>query len=326
MDSENKPYNINQLADKWLKGTITPEELVYFEAWYAGFNDEELIMSDSKYTSASQMCDAMYKRIAAQIDDQQQAKPKVIHLLRRMVAAAAIVLIIGGTALYRTALLNLANPVHQLQMVTAKGQHKQLLLSDGTKIWLSPATTITYPDKFRGDKRLVNIDGEAFFEVKHDEDHPFIIQSANIKTTVLGTSFNVDAYKNKATINVTLVSGKVAVALLTGKPQQQIMLPNQRAVFNKATSLLIKQDYPDARKFLTRREGVFQYRGTPLQVVGQDMQDQYGISITINAQLSGKAFYGSLKTTDSINQTLNKLCTIMEVKLIKTGDGAYTIK
>ncbi|SHN21276.1 FecR family protein [Mucilaginibacter sp. OK098] len=325
MDSENKPYNINQLADKWLKGTITPEERVYFETWYAGFNDEELIMSDSKYTSTGQMRDDMYKRIAAEIDDQQRAKPKVIHLLRRMVAAAAIVFIIGGAALYRVTLLNLINPVHQLQMVTAKGQHKQLLLSDGTKIWVSPATTITYPDKFRGDKRFVNIDGEAFFEVKHDEDHPFIIQSDNIKTTVLGTSFNVDAYKNKATINVTLVSGKVAVALLAGKPQQQIMLPNQRAVFNKATSMLIKQDYPDARKFLTRREGVFQYRGTPLQVVVQDMEDEYGISITINAQLSDKAFYGSLKTTDNINQTLNKLCTIMEVKLIKTGD-AYTIK
>ena len=55
MDSENKPYNINELADKWLKGTITPEERVYFEAWYAGFNDEELIMSNSKYTSATQM-------------------------------------------------------------------------------------------------------------------------------------------------------------------------------------------------------------------------------------------------------------------------------
>jgi len=161
--------------------------------------------------------------------------------------------------------------------------------------------------------------------VTHEASHPFVIKSGELSTTVLGTSFNISAYTQQNTINVTLVTGKVAVALNgQNTTRRDTITANQRIIVDKAASSISKVDYPDAAAFLNKRLGLYEYRGAALQEVIGDLENQYGIKIKADGQLTESTFYGNLKMTDPLAETLNKLSTVMETKWKKDG-GQYVI-
>jgi ferric-dicitrate binding protein FerR (iron transport regulator) len=251
---------------------------------------------------------------------------KTILGLRKFVSiAAALLFILGGLYFFKSDILNIITPIHQQEVFSSTGERKQLLLADGTKVWLSPNSKLNYPDKFRGDQRLISLDGEAFFEVKHDSKHPFIIKTGTVSTTVLGTSFNISAYPKHNTINVTLVTGKVAVALkANNQSQSEVMLPNQQIIVDKANKKLTKVDFPSAASFLNKRLGLFEYKGAVLLEVIKDIELQYDVQIQLKPDLADKAFYGNLNMNDNIDQTLNKLCLVMETTWERNG-GHYVI-
>jgi ferric-dicitrate binding protein FerR (iron transport regulator) len=322
---DNNSFNPEELAHKWLEGTLTPEEKLRFEQWYADFNDEELLLADSKYTSADEIGKTILGRITARMELQQLPAVKRIYpLWRNIAAAAAIVFVIGLAAFYRVPLLNMIDPVKQVQLTSNPGQYRQIYLADGTHVWLSPSTTVSYPEKFRGKLRNVSIEGEAYFEVAHDASHPFVIQSGAVKTVVLGTSFDIRAYPKAAAIEVTVVSGKVGVSASTSK-QPEMVTANQRTVYQKATTTLFKENYPDASKFLNQRKGIFDFKGASLQEVSHELEIQYGIRINLAPELTAKAFYGRLQTTAPLNRTLDKLCAVMETRWEKQG-GTYLLR
>ncbi len=269
MDSNS--FNPDELAHKWLTDKLTPDEKLRFEQWYADFNDEELLISNSQYTSAEQIRENILSQINFKIDENQTPKVKVYKLWRNLAAAAAVVLAIGVAVLYRAPILNLVDPVKQLTLTTNPGEYRQIYLPDGTHIWLSPATSISYPEKFRDKLRNVSIKGEAYFEVKHDTDHPFVIQSGAVKTVVLGTSFDIQAYAYAKSIDVTVVSGKVGVSANTST-RTAMLTANQRTVYQKATATLVKENYPNAAKFLDRRKGIFDFNGASLAEVIHDLE------------------------------------------------------
>lgn len=319
----NNSFNPEELAHKWLAGTLTPEEKLRFEEWYANFNDEELLLSDHKYTSHDQIKANMLNQINQQIDEEQSPKVKIVTLWRNIASAAAVILIIGFAALNRNTLLNIVDPVKQVQFASNAGEYKQLNLPDGTRVWLSPSSTVSYPESFRGKLRNVSVEGEAYFEVVHDTDHPFVIQSGAVKTVVLGTSFDIQAYPKKASIEVTVVSGKVGVTTNTNEAAK-MLTANQRSIYKKATNTLTTENYPAAAKFLDQRKGIFDFKGTSLQEVAGELETQYGIRINLGAGLSTKVFYGRLQTNVPIDRTLDKLCAVMETRWEKQ-DGAYLL-
>ena len=321
MDSNS--FNPEELAHKWLTGTLTPDEKLRFEQWYADFNDEELLLSDGQYTSTEQIRETILNRVNSGIDEQPAPQVKIYKLWRNLAAAAAVVVAIGIAVLYRAPILNLVDPVKQLKLTTNPGEYKQIYLADGTHIWLSPATTLSYPDKFRGKLRDISIEGEAYFEVKHDTDHPFVIQSGAVKTVVLGTSFDIQAYAHAKSIDVTVVSGKVGVSA-RASADAAMLTANQRTVYQKATASLVKENCPNAARFLNRRKGIFDFSGASLAEVVRDLEIQYGTHINLAPGLTSKAFYGRLQTTDPINRTLEKLSTVMELRWEKQN-GTYLL-
>lgn len=245
--------------------------------------------------------------------------------LQKWISVAALLLLFTGIYFYRSAITQIFSTTPKYQLAASSNQRKQLQLADGTKVWLSPNSKLSYPDKFEGSERLVSLDGEAFFEVSHDAKHPFIIKSGEVSTTVLGTSFNVTAYTQQQTIDVTLVTGRVAVALnANNNTQRDTITANQRITVNKTTSKITKLDYPDAATFLNKRLGLYEYKGAALEAVRNDLENQYNIKIQFDQELSSKAFYGNLNMSSPLNETLNKLCTVMEAKWKKEG-ALYTI-
>lgn len=244
---------------------------------------------------------------------------------RAVAAAAAVLLILTGLFFSRSTLWDAISPVHQLETVTAHTERRQLKLPDGTRVWLGPNSKLKYPDQFRESNRVVSLDGEAFFEVAHDAAHPFIIHSGKVNTRVLGTSFNISAYPQQAEISVTLVTGKVAVALQKeNRITSATITANQRISVNKAEGRISKMDFPGASDYLNRRSGIFDYKGAILPEVIKDIELQYQTSIQLSPELNRNLFYGNLDMTKPLTQTLNKLCTVMEVNWKKDG-GQYVV-
>ncbi|SEN53887.1 ferric-dicitrate binding protein FerR, regulates iron transport through sigma-19 [Mucilaginibacter gossypiicola] len=321
---ENTTYNVKELAHKLMQGTISPDEKIWLDAWYANFSDEEVLLSASKYQNPEQLQESILNKITAQMGTPGKPARKVITLWRSIAAAAAVVLLVTFAALYKNEVLEVIDPAKQVELVTAPGKHRQISLPDGTRIWLSPGSHISYPDKFRTKERLVKLEGEAFFDVVHDEDHPFVIQSGQLKTVVLGTSFNVKAYPDQIISEVTVISGKVAVqAHDLPKSKQAVMVLNQRAVYNKTDRSLIKENYPNASKFLSQRTGLFSYDGSSLQTVADDLANQYGISLRLAPGIAQKGFYGHINTNEQVDKTLNKLCAVMDLRWNRVDNEYY---
>ncbi|MCX2453165.1 FecR domain-containing protein [Pedobacter sp. PLR] len=251
--------------------------------------------------------------------------PKSYPMFRYVAAIAAMLLLVCGIYFYRAELWTGIAGAPKMEIASVGHDRKQLQLSDGTKVWLSPHSKLTYPANFEGNNRLVSLDGEAFFEVAHDANHPFIIQSGKVSTRVLGTSFSLSAYPKEEDVNITLLSGKVAVSLdAAGKTREAVITANQRISVDKKQETISTINFPDAKDFLDRRLGLFDYKGTPLAEVIEDLEMQYQVQINLSPELQDHRFYGHLNMNTTLLQSLQKLCTVMESNWKKDG-GQYVI-
>ena len=121
-----------------------------------------------------------------------------------------------------------------IEVSVAYGEQKRLILPDSSEVWLNAGSTILYPETFAKDKRLVMLDGEAYFSVKKDTSSPFIVEASQLSVKVLGTRFNVKAYPNDEKITTTLTSGKVEVSVQFQPPH--ILKPNEQFTYDKKSS------------------------------------------------------------------------------------------
>lgn len=150
-----------------------------------------------------------------------------------------------------------------------------LTLSDGTRIWLNAATRLTYPEVFQGSERVVELTGEAFFEVKADTALPFIVKTGGVRVKVLGTTFNVKAYPDELNLYTTLVTGKVEV-FADHLGQRVVLEPGEQAV---ADSLKILKKQVNLQPYISWREGKFVFINAPLDEICKQIARWYDVEI-----------------------------------------------
>jgi len=168
------------------------------------------------------------------------------------------------------------------QIITTKGQKSQIILSDGTKVWLNSESILKYPSAFNEIKREVFLEGEAFFEVqKKDDKIPFVVNTSEINIEVLGTSFNVMAYSDEETIQTTVVTGSVSLIWkdLKPSPNQNIILkPNQKATLLKKGSRVILSEIEIQKPSLIKST-------TTIQSMSPTKKEQIIISPKVDIEL-----------------------------------------
>ena len=150
--------------------------------------------------------------------------------IRRWVAVAAVFLVVAGTAVWYFRGNRDASPMsYANKMLNVDNGHRsKIILSDGTAVWLNAGSRLYYPDVFTGSRREVTLDGEGFFDVAKQEGMPFLVHAGKITIKVLGTRFNVKAYRDEPAVSTTLISGKVQV-MMDGEPDKKIVLsPNEK--------------------------------------------------------------------------------------------------
>lgn len=168
----------------------------------------------------------------------------------------------------------LPEKIKMMELSTPRGKDCQMTLPDGTHVWLNADSKITFPSLFAGKTRNVKVEGEAYFEVTKDAQHPFIVSTDYFTTTVLGTVFNIDAYSAK-TANVTLVSGSVAVKPKNGATQK--ITPGQMAKWNADGTMTISD--VDVYPLTQWKDGFFYFNNDRLVDIMLELGRWYNVSI-----------------------------------------------
>jgi len=214
-----------------------------------------------------------------------------------------------------------ALPVNQIAWITktsSPGKITNIMLPDSSEIWLNSGSSISFPDNIKiANFRTVKLSGEAFFKVKRDPKHPFIVHSLNIQTQVLGTSFNIRAWQ-KSSPEVTVLTGKVAVSRDSAGLQSKAihLLPNQKGICDLKSGQLHLEDVEDAGFAIGWIEGKMTFDQMPMETVFETIERRYGVKI-----VTEQAFKACNLTAKFGNVSINEVLKTIQMTL----DISYTI-
>lgn len=198
-------------------------------------------------------------------------------------------------------------------MTTPKGRQYQLVLPDGSQVWLNAASSITYPTVFAGKERGVTLTGEAYFEVAKDRSKPFHVKVNDLDVQVLGTHFNINSYRDEAAVKTTLLEGSVSVS---GNGQTRILKPGQQAVADGRQLTIV--DEADVEMAMAWKNGKFQFDHTPLPVVMRQLSRWYDLEVQYVKDTPDVVFAGKMGRDLKLSQVLNVLSK-MEVNFKVEG-------
>ena len=279
-----------QLLQKYLNGEANATEIKQVEDWYAQLdNADKKIPQERKAVLREQLL----VNIQSAISEKKSKRPSPLYSPLFKIAATILMIVSIGLVYWK---LNDQPAASSTQIVTTTlpGEHKKIVLADGSEIILEPSSKISYPGKFNGKIREIALtEGEAFFDIAHDEQHPFQVQLASkLAVKVLGTSFRIKAYQATKKVEVTVATGKVAV-------QQQdktlcVLTKNQSLLYSKET----KQS---SHSIVENNMAVaIAFDGTSLQEVIKKLEYIYNIKIVLKDRS-----LSTLKTTATFNSTQN---------------------
>ncbi len=174
-----------------------------------------------------------------------------------------------------------SNTLGPMSISTPKGGQYQLTLSDGTKVWLNAASSLSYPATFEGNAREVSLRGEAYFEVTKDKTKPFIVKTTMQQVEVLGTSFNINAYENEIATKTTLLTGSVRVSHLDDKKsdgKSQVLSPNQQSLIGGQSDQITIREI-DPHTAIAWKDGFFNFHGLSIDESMKQIERWYDIDV-----------------------------------------------
>jgi ferric-dicitrate binding protein FerR (iron transport regulator) len=311
------PYD---LLAKFFSGNCSEEEKLQVEQWQkanpaneGAFREYADIWNHSKTVGKGFMpnVEGALNRVNQKLGVESSPQHKVIPMMYYIKRIAAVILL--SACIWATYQIMHKKPVIEpsTEIATLQGEKKEVVLPDGSHVWLNASSKLIYAAKFEVKERKVALAGEAYFEVAKDPSKPFIIDAGNSVTTVLGTAFNVRARVGEKTIIVTVAKGKVS---FTGKeiPTQTSvkLMPGDRGVLNLETQKLetMKNEDPN---FLAWKTGKLVFKNASLKQVLAKLTDFYGKTIRVDD--SRKAEIPFTSTFDRM--PLGNVITIMEMSL-----------
>ncbi len=213
------------------------------------------------------------------------------------------------------------------QLIIPYGKTSEILLPDGTKVFLNAGSRLVYPERFTGKTREVFLVGEAFFDVSHDHEHPFIVQVSDLRVKVLGTRFNISAYPTDNVIETVLAEGKVRMernnAGLFDKATE--LIPNQLASFDritKETSIRIV----DTDNYTLWTAGILKFESADLNRITKRIERFYNISFKyVDPLLGGLRISGKMELKEDKDEICERIARTASVKIVKKGDNLYEI-
>ncbi len=247
-------------------------------------------------------------------------KTKVIPIYRNLlrVASVAAIFVLGIFSFYYFSEGNISLMTEQIELKSNK-EKKEIVLADGSKVWLNKGATLTYPSEFSNETRNVTLEGEAFFEITKNKEKPFIVEMKNTTVEVLGTSFNINSQNSNT--EVTVATGKVKVSNKQVSKSEIITLGYSANVSNNS----VKKYKTDNVNYQSWKTGVFTFNEAKIAKVIKDLNTYYKKQIVIenlqNIEGSLTANFEKEKLQNIID-VINLTC---DIQIINESD-IYTIK
>jgi transmembrane sensor len=291
---------------KPVKGQLTPEDENLIKRYFEVAAD-----ADHSERSTSFHKDGVYDRIRQTLEKRE--KTVNIYNLWKYVASVAVVAGVLFAAGYRYLQVssNHQNIAYK-QQEALRGHISKIELPDGTLVWLNAGSKLSFPENFCEDKREVGLEGEAYFEVKHETQRPFLVHTQSVVTQVLGTTFNVRSYAESGRIKVSVLSGKVAVYETdkAGKnitPQPLMVTANQEVIYSKVNrQLAYNTKQVISADAAAWKEGNLIFKNTELSEVINVLERRYNIDIALDSTMLNCPV-----TVDFNNQPIKQIMQIL---------------
>jgi transmembrane sensor len=196
---------------------------------------------------------------------------------------------------------------------TARGNQYQLILADGSKVWLNSASSLRFPTSFTGDRREVELDGEGYFEVAKNASKPFHVKTSSQDIEVLGTHFNVNAYNDETATKTTLLEGSVKVrqwSMVNGqlKTGNEAMLkPGEQAVLSGAYSPFTIDRSPDIDQVMAWKNGWFEFDKTDIKAIMRQISRWYDVDVRYETKIDSQTYGGRISRNINLSNILKML-------------------
>jgi len=284
-----------------------------------------------RYSYSPELSDTTYTQLYEAIvrsDQQEEASHEKKNKWKwifsfRQVAVFALVLLMGG--IYYWEILNKNQQeevshtaVDYITKEVPKGMKTSLILEDGSKVSLNSGSKITFPAVFSDTARLVTLEGEAFFEVEH-EDRPFKVQTAEAVIEVLGTSFNVNS--SQIGLSVALVTGKVKVNDSIGN--RMILNPHEMLTIHPGGKF-VKENF-DALEIAGWKDKYLVFKYSNIDAVVEKLEDWYGVEIEIKGNFPSTWAYSGIYKDESLENVLEGISQTSEINYVLEGKKAGII-
>lgn len=275
------------MESKYKTNKLTCDELVDLRSKVNSMSDKEIASSMEKdwnrYVgtgiSAPDSCYEIIKQATRQIPQQ---KTNIFKRISQIAAAILIPLLIT-TSIYLYNETKVADS-KIMTISTGVGERANITLPDGTNVVVNTESTLSYtPSSFSKSERLIQFEGEAYFNVKKDPSTPFIIKTTDVKVEVLGTKFNLCARLADTLVELDLEQGSVLFSSLKSK-EECTVAPNQSVTMNKLTGKLTLTSMTDNEIVSPWRRAELNFRNAPLKEVFSIIESTYGVTVTIQGK------------------------------------------
>lgn len=320
--------NYWDIAAKQFAGKATPAEEAALREWLAGDPEhreqyeaqQQLWKLTTPAPATAVDTDAAWQKVHARLQQPHSQQAKVIPLYRQLWrVAAAVVILVGIAWLAKLYFL----PYYGLEVVRSGSEQMAVILPDSSQVWLNKESILAYDPDFDSPQREVQLEGEAFFEVTHNPQQPFIIKAEASETRVLGTSFNLRAYPQEQAVELTVNTGKVAFTATEGSAQG-IVTPGFGAILHKQEDSVEKYELTGENAWAWKT-GKLQFNGQPLREVLSDLERYYNLKIQLKQPNLGSCrFTGTFQNSD-LQEVLQVLEASLQVKIAKQDEQTYRI-
>lgn len=209
-----------------------------------------------------------------------------------------------GRMIYKVIESNESSQVVQKNTIqTPRGGEYQIILPDGSKVWLNAASALTFPTAFSLTERKVELTGEAYFEVAKNKEKPFIVETGGLSVNVLGTHFNIAAYPDESILRTTLVEGSLRIDPGENKV---LIKPGQQASLERNKNFVQVREV-DIKEAIAWKNGVFVFNDENIESIMRKLSRWYDINVHFEAELKNKDFSGTISRFKSVEQVLEML-------------------
>lgn len=310
---------IDTLLAKIISGNASAKELEEFEKWKRFGNENKILFQETKkvwkhnnfyLSEASLQNDKLYllKEYSKYLNEKANRESrtsflyKLVAMLSIPVALAISWYIIGINSNQITSSGQLC------EIISPQGHISKAVLPDGTEVWINTGSSITYNvASFISNKREVKLSGEAFFEVTHLDDNPFVVTTPHVDIKVTGTSFNVNSYPETSNFEAVLSEGKIQLQFNNQEAELIDLEPNQRFVYNNTTNGYEIQ-HIDSRVYSSWRNGEIIFKDATLNDLVRELERIYDIKFKMQpANLGELRFRGMFSYNNNLIEALEKI-------------------